>query len=318
MVRITARSLAIGLLGLVAWVGKGHAQEPHTWTDTTGNYSITAGLIGFNDDTVVLKNTDGELLAVPVAQLSEADREYLKTDEALASNLPEGDQVWTLAGGFQFRGHVVSHVEREIVFQRKRGRLYVNDRAVDNLPDPYQRMLPKVIGHFEKVELADKQALLHWMADKGSRPRTYQVSGVMMAVENGDEYAVPYFLFSDADRVFLERQAAPPAETRPETGPTPEQEAAAREQQALFLQARAAEYQQDRMADRQLKMVELGLLAVNAGITDVWEVAMLPPDGNWYLAQAVVVPARNSADAGAIAAQRYPGYRVGAIRRVNR
>ncbi len=318
MFRVRFRLSIAVLLGLLALPSSLDGQEPRTWTDSTGNYSFAADLIGFNDATAVFKNAVGELLGVPLDQLSEADREHLKTDEALAANLPDGEQVWTMAGGFQFRGHVVSQIEREIVFQRKRGRMYVNDRAVDNLPEPYQKMLPKVIGHFEKVELEDTQALMHWMANKGSRPRTYQVAGVMMAVENGDEYAVPYFLFSQVDREFLERPAAPPVESTAAAAPSAEELAAVREQQALFLQARAAEYQQDRMADRQLKMVELGLLAVNAGITDVWEVTMLPPNGNWYLAQAVAVPARNSADAGVIAAQRYPGYQVGAIRRVNR
>lgn len=139
-----------------------------------------------------------------------------------------------------------------------------------------------------------------------------------MAMENGDEYAFPYFLFSDADRTFLEIGKQ---EYR-----APDNSAAEKEKQDLYMQTLAAEYQRDRQAERQaelqnnrqVQMLQLQLLSVAAGLNDYWEVAMIPPNGNVYQAQSVVVPARNSLDAQQQAMQAWPNYVVGATRRVNR
>jgi hypothetical protein len=47
------------------------------WTDATGQYTIEADLIAFNDNTVVLQRKgDQELGAISMDKLSEADREF--------------------------------------------------------------------------------------------------------------------------------------------------------------------------------------------------------------------------------------------------
>jgi len=281
-----------------------------TWRDRSGGYEVQADLIGFNDELAILKKSDGELLAFPIKDLSDEDRKYLESKEALAVHEVEGKQKWTMRNGLQVVGTIVSHVDKEIILQMKRGKLYVNDRPFDNLPAVYQSMLPAVIGHFENRQFANNDELKAWMVKKGFRPMKYNCEGVVMVLENGDEYAVPYFLFGDADRAFLEKGKEEPREA--------EVAAEVQNQQALYLQALAAQYQRDRQADRQIKMLQLGMMSVQAGLTDVWEVAMIPPNGNFYQAQSVVVPARNSLQAQQMAAQKWPGFVVGPTRRINR
>ena len=55
--------------------------DGRTWTDSTGNYTVEADLIGFNDATVVLKKKNRQLVAVPIDKLSKEDQTYLKSKE---------------------------------------------------------------------------------------------------------------------------------------------------------------------------------------------------------------------------------------------
>lgn len=48
-----------------------------TWTDTTGRYTIEADLVEVKDGSAMLKKAGGEVVAVPIARLSRADRQYL-------------------------------------------------------------------------------------------------------------------------------------------------------------------------------------------------------------------------------------------------
>ena len=50
-----------------------------TWTDKTGRFSATAELVEIKDGKAFLKKADGQVIAVPVSELSDADRNYLKS-----------------------------------------------------------------------------------------------------------------------------------------------------------------------------------------------------------------------------------------------
>ena len=49
------------------------------WTDNKGKFSVEAELLEVKDDNVVLKRTNGSVITVPLARLSENDRQYLRT-----------------------------------------------------------------------------------------------------------------------------------------------------------------------------------------------------------------------------------------------
>ena len=56
------------------------------WSDKSGEYELEADLISFDDEVVVLRRADKELAALEIAQLSDADREYLQSQEAKAAS----------------------------------------------------------------------------------------------------------------------------------------------------------------------------------------------------------------------------------------
>ena len=79
------------------------------WTDSTGQYTLDAKLVAFNDKSVVLQRDDHELVAIPIDKLSDKDREYLKSKEAgdAARTASEGLQTWTLRDGTKLVGRIV-------------------------------------------------------------------------------------------------------------------------------------------------------------------------------------------------------------------
>jgi hypothetical protein len=63
-------------------------------------------------------------------------------------------------------------------------------------------------------------------------------------------------------------------------------------------------------------MVELGLLSVDAGVTELWEVGLLPASTYGYPC-SVLVPGRDSLSARQLAVERYPGWQVGYARKLS-
>jgi hypothetical protein len=71
------------------------------------------------------------------------------------------------------------------------------------------------------------------------------------------------------------------------------------------------------MINQQIAQTQLLLMAVDAGIVGLWEVYLQPRPGLRAPPLFVVVPARNSDQAIAMAMSRNPNYVAGQVRRVN-
>ena len=194
------------LLVLVLWLGLSALAGGRTWTDSTGAYRLEADLIGFDEASVVLKKDDHQLVAFPIDKLSPEDRAYLKSKDAAdhARRSADAMQTWTMVSGLKVIGRVVDYARKGVTIQQRRGKTYVNDRLFDNLPQVYQRMLPQLVAHFEKTQIDDKRGLDSWVMKLRGEPRTFTCEGVMLELENRDEYGVPFFFFSEADLKVLQ------------------------------------------------------------------------------------------------------------------
>lgn len=72
--------MCFGALAGPAVVDLSAAQESHDfrkWVDDTGQHSIVAAFVAFQNDHVRLKRQDGQVITVPTARLSQSDRRYL-------------------------------------------------------------------------------------------------------------------------------------------------------------------------------------------------------------------------------------------------
>ncbi len=282
------------------------------WKDVTGRYTLEADLVGFDDEMVVLQRENKELGSCPIDQLSEEDRAYLKSKEALEihdANLGKL-QTWTMASGLKVIGKVVDYARREVTVQRRRGKTYVNDTVYGNLPDVYQTMLLRVVAILESMEVPDKDSLEKWVRGLRGLPRTYTLEGVIIELENGDEYGVPFFLFSEQDQKVLK----PGWEAWLKDREDIEQQ----NEHSLRLQSQAAAYQQDQQLQRQVALMSLNMQAIQAGLTSAWEVTLYPARGNPSPPRWVVTMGRNSEIATQAALRQNPGYVSGPVRRVSR
>jgi thiol-disulfide isomerase/thioredoxin len=70
---LTAIVVALGILLSVAYA------EQRTWTDAGGKSTITAELVDAQKGKVQLRQSDGKEITVPLKNLSEADRDYVKS-----------------------------------------------------------------------------------------------------------------------------------------------------------------------------------------------------------------------------------------------
>lgn len=74
----SVRWLSLIGLAVVLCVGAALAKE-RTWTSSKGTFSITAEYRGVRGDSEVLRDTKGKELVVPLARLSDADREFVQS-----------------------------------------------------------------------------------------------------------------------------------------------------------------------------------------------------------------------------------------------
>lgn len=286
--------------------------DARQWSDTTGNYTVEADLVGFDDESVILQRENKELGSFPIEKLSEEDREYLKSREATEIHADKLGQLqtWTTRNGVNIVGRIVDYARRKVSVQRRRGKTYVDNTVFDNLPEVYQRMMPAMIQHFEGVEMPNTEAFEKWVRALRGIPKSYQVDGVVMELENGDEYEVPFFIFSDEDQNIL----------KPGWNAwlSDHDDYDKRDDHAFQLQAQAAAYQRDKEVDRQIAVMNLNMQAIQAGLTSAWEVTLYPGPGTPGPPRWVVTMGRNSQVATQIALQQNPGYVSGSVRKVSR
>ncbi len=136
------------------------------------------------------------------------------------------------------------------------------------------------------------------------------MEGVILEVANGDEYAIPFFVFADADQKLLKAGW--------ESWLAVQNDHEQRDDHAFRLESLAAAHQRDQQINRQIALMDLNLQAIRAGLTSAWEVTLYPAAGNPGPPRWVVMPGRNSAQATAAAMQQNPGFVPGPVRRISR
>ncbi len=65
------------------------------------------------------------------------------------------------------------------------------------------KILPAIVNHFEKTELADVNSLIRWLEKNNKKQHKYHVEGVGIQLESGDLVRVPIFLFVEPEQEFL-------------------------------------------------------------------------------------------------------------------
>lgn len=309
------------LLCAVATVGFSSC-DGREWSDATGRYKWKAELFAASEELAILRERRGDLHAVQVKELSEQDQEfvrkYLKDENGRVS---QDEHTWTMDSGLKIKGTVLGYRSGPVEFSVKAGVPYVNNKRYRELDQVYQKMVIRLVAASEDSSVQTEDDFKKWARSLRREKRVIHVDGVLMKLKGSGEYAIPLFLFSKADRQVLEagwEQWSAEESTRQQKA----QQDALLAAEARDYQQREREQQQQQQEkeeqDRRIQMMQLGLLAVDAGLTSIWEVTLLPPPGSYGRPQRVVVPANDSISAQQAALQKYPGYVVGPSRQLSR
>jgi hypothetical protein len=308
-------TMSFACFALLAW----SSLFAHEWTDSTGNYKVSGSLIAMDDKEIVIKldkSVKGqELLAFPIDKLSEADRKYVQSEEIANTLKGDGEKhSWSLRNGLTVLGKVVEYGRRDVTIQRRRGKVYVNDRPMEALPEIYRRMIPRIVENFESKKFEDDKAFMNWVLSLKGAAKTFKCEGVVLELINGEEYAVPFFAFSDKDIEALKPGWDKWLSTQSSESDPLEQQ----RQHSLYLQSQATAYQQQMQQAEmmQIARLQLQLTAVAAGAVDMWEIYLYPGPGVMAYPMTVVVYATNSEIASRMAIANNPGFLLGPVRKV--
>jgi hypothetical protein len=219
-------------------------------------------------------------------------------------------QVWTAKDGLKVRGRVVAFGRKELVFQRRFGKIQIDGKDFSSIDPLHQRLVLKILSHLEGQTIEDEKQLQEWGKSLGAAPKSYKLEGVLLQLEGGEEIGVPFFMFSPEDLAILQ----PGWEVWKER----EESDKEREQESFLVRSAAQAYQQDRAAQRQIEMLKLDLLGAASGVIAIWEVGLVPRPGVYGRPTSVMVPAQNSQIATEIALRNYPAYILVGVRRASR
>ena len=285
------------------------------WSDVTGKHKFEGELIAASPETALSRSKRGGLEAYIVEQLSENDQAFVTDfiNSKSSEIVPEKMHTWTGRDGFSFRGRVLGYGTQVVNIKYEFARITVNNKSFKEIDEIYQKMIPKIVAQFDDKSVKSEKDLIAWGRKLLGREKSFTVDGVTMRLENREEIVVPLFLFSDEERRVLEAGW--------DTWKAAADEEENRKRETFLAEAAAAEYQKAHEAEartnQQIQLMQLGMMAVNSGLTNIWQVQMLPRPGVLARPMVVVVPAANSAQASAMAAQKYPGFVPGAVRQMN-
>lgn len=289
--------------------GSAHAR---IWSSTTGAYELEAEVISFNDSIVVLKRAGGELVAVELKDLSEADQEYVRSKEVVEAEHKAADemQTWTGKEGMKFRARVKAYGRKQVNVHRMARAVYINDKPFSKLDAIHQKLVLRILSDLEGITLENEKQLDQWSRSIGPAGKSYMLEGVLLHLESGDEIGVPFSLFAPEEMAILE----PGWELWKER----EESDFTRENESFLVRSAAMAYQHDRQAKQQIEMLKLDMLAAATGAIAIWQVGLAPAPGVYGRPISVMVPAQNSEVASQLALQRYPGSVLVGVRRASR
>lgn len=291
------------------------------WKDKSGKFSVQAEYLASDESQVVIRNEQDELLVVQLEELSEADRQFIREQQQEAAGVTPQASTWNLRGGGELQGKARGFNQQKLTLERVRGDVYVNDRKLSELPEAYQRLVPRIVAQIDETTLQSREDLDKYVAKNGGGPFGYQYEGLELVLDGGVTVTVPLALLQEETAADLRPGFERWKNAQMRQTPDAEREDV-EQRERLMIDSYSREQQRARAAraaranqnwSRRMKVMQLQLLAAETGLVDLWEVMLLPPNSYGY-PYYVVVPARNSLIAQRIAMQRYPGWRMVGIR----
>jgi len=295
--------------------------QAREWSDNSGHFKVEADLIAFDGDTVVLRAKAGRLLALKLADLSKTDVEYLKTPEVAgfenSSPIPEAPTEWSLKNGQIVRGAITGIGIQQVVIFRRDSKVHISFDGKE-LTDPiYKVILPEIVNQVASTSFKTLEELDRHLAALKPPSVTYAVPAVTIATNKGN-VGIPNFLLKKEEQNYL-WTASERLRSLQESEITSEEREKIASPENFLARSYSRGRNQAVNTPVEISQIQLDFLsnaALVAARAEFWEVVISPPNA-YLMPFTVVVPAVNSADAGAQVAARFPQYQLVGISRAS-
>lgn len=305
-VRFFALTLALVIFSLTDCEGR-------VWNKVDGKQKVEADLVDFDQTNAVLRQEDGKLVFVKIAELSDVDQAYLKSKEAdtIHDDAPEAYRTWTLSDGRKIVGQVVDYAKKTITLMRQNGKVFLNETPFVDLEEWKKFVVLGIASHQSETQIDTEKKLGSWLAK--FRPPSAEIAceGVVLQLKDHELFAAPFYMFSEADQEYLKHGWDKWLEIHNTKDAKVEQEALSDELE-LHLRSRArmdAEARALNMKANQLRIEEA------FGVSQ-WRANLVPKPGTNVQPMQVIVPGRDSRQAMQQAIREYPFHNVAGISKV--
>ena len=109
--------------------------------------------------------------------------------------------------GLKVVGKIVDYERDEVVIKQQDGKVVVNDKPFDGLPEIYQDILLRVVETSESKPMPNKRAFEDWVRTspnfQNGKSENYNLEGVVFELQDGSQYAVPFYLFAKKEQDML-------------------------------------------------------------------------------------------------------------------
>ena len=293
------------------------------WTDTSGQFKVEADLVVADQSLVVLRTAKGNLLAVKISELSEADRSYLNAQETQdvikKFDVVKDFPAFRLVDGTEVVGPVTGYGITPLVVYRKSGDVIVGETEYKKLIPIYREIIPEIVGHFENANLRTPNELEKWLEKSGPAPHSYQMETVSLQTADQGTVKIPLFMFDPQDRYELDAGFARWKSLHESEAAQAEKENYLRDE---LIRAKVVSRYRNKadvaaaVRESNFRMMQLNLLATNAGVTDIWEVSLNAPVP-YAQPITVMISAPDSATAESLALKQYPKFVINYTRKAS-
>ena len=338
------------------FLASGSPSSAREWSDATGWFKIEADLITADDDSVVLKTADQEIVILRRKQLSNADSKYVdeharamakrnprrnsNTSEGLAVN-PDDAEV-TAAGAETTQVAGTDAAPPKAAADDDHWKLRNGDSLVGRLLGfgsqtlTLQRVRGKVA--IDDVDIAELPAayatILPAIVSRSEAKPVHDVEEIEAILIDKRGGPISYevkgvqlelndgHLLTIPIDLLAERDAKQVAagfarwEALHASQLSEEEKTAMSQLERLSLEGLQRSGAQPNPAAADTRLIELDLLAATAGVTDIWQVSVTP-NIPYAFPRSVVVAAENSRIAQQIVAQAYPTWVIGPTRKLS-
>lgn len=224
----------------------------------------------------------------------------------------EFDSTWKIKGSTDLMGRLIGFGTQRLTVRLRESEILVNGQPIAELPPAYQATIPHAAAQATTRPVDSFKQIVDLLTAGGGSLNVV-VEGVQLKLVSGEVITVPPALLTEEDAKLVTPSFQRWKAAQQSTVTDDVREEVDRRER-LMMDSYASYRGGVAEPPRKLTMLQMQLEAADAGVTDMWEVALYPPNAHEY-PRTVIVAGENSRIARIRAKRDFPDWRVGPVRK---